>query len=128
MDDKVLQDFFVRCLLSLEFIDHLVLSLLVELLDKSVHSLHFLNSGSVLLSRLLNSQSDFVLLEFVLVSLDHVFFLICDVLLLLNGEFIFSLLLNSSYSLVSVAPDEGNHRLKHVGRLCVVHIGIRYLK
>jgi hypothetical protein len=105
-----------------------VLSLLVELLDKSVHSLHFLDSGSILLSGLLNSQSDFVLLEFVLVSLDHVFFLICDVFLLLNGEFVFSLLLDGGHSLVSVTPDEGNHGLEHVGCLCVVHIGIRYVK
>lgn len=95
----------------LDLVDDLVFGFLVELLDEGVHSLHFLDPGSVLLSRLLDPQFDFILLQLILVVSNHSFLLISNVFLLLDGKLIFCLSINILDSLVSVTSDEGYHRL-----------------
>jgi hypothetical protein len=96
--------------------------ILLQLFHEFVDCSHFCNSGSILLSGLLNSESDFILLEFDLDVVDQAFLLISYILLLLNGELVFRLLLDRDDSLISMALDEGNHRLQHIGCFLIVHI------
>ena len=98
-----------------QLFDHLVLGFLVQFLNESVDSLHLLDSGGILFCRLLNSQLDFILLQFVSVILDESFLFLSDVLLLLNCEFLLSLVLDGLNSLITMSSNELDHGSEDLG-------------
>jgi hypothetical protein len=120
--NQILDKLLVRSLITVLLGNHLMLSFLIDLLNKRVDCLHLLNSSNVLFSRLLNSQFDLVLLELVFIVINNGFLLLSNVVLLLDGELIFSLFANCQYSFISVSFDESYHRFKNLIGLCRVHI------
>ena len=122
LHDEILKEFLVGTLIVTLLADHLVLGFLVNFLNKGVHSPHLLDSLGILLSRLLDSQLNLVLLESVLILLGKSLLFFSNVFFLLDGEFIFSLLVNSCYSFITMASDESDHGLKYLWGFLWVHL------
>lgn len=114
LHDEILKKFLVGTLIVTLLADHLVLGFLVDFLNEGVHSLHLLDSLGILLSRLLDSQLNLVLLKSVLILLSKSLLFFGNVFFLLDGEFILSLLVDSCYSFITMASDESDHGLKYL--------------
>lgn len=122
LNNKVLNEFLIGSLVLLLLFDHLVLGFLVEFFNEGVDGLHLLDSLGVLLSTLLNSKFNLILLQFVPVVLGKSFLFFGDVFFFLNGEFVLSLFIDGGNSFVSMLSDKGNHGLEHLRSFLLVHL------
>jgi hypothetical protein len=122
LDNEISDKLFVLSFIMTEFANHFVLSFLIELFNESIYSSHLLDSGSILLSRLLNSKFDLILLQFCFVILHQSLLFICNILFLFYCELVISLFHNSLNSFISMWSDEVYHRLENFSCFLIVHI------
>lgn len=124
LNHEIFQQLLVSCLIRLHLLANLRLRLFFQFLNILVNFAHSLDSHLVLLLRLLNLHFDLFVLQLGFEVIVHDLLLVLNILIVFDGEFLLSSLLDAGHLLVSMLLDELDHVLEDsLGlRLTLCHI------
>lgn len=123
LKDQILQEFLVLGDVELLSLDHLVLSVLVQLLNEPVDRLHLVNAGGVLVGGSLDLKLNLVLSKASFVFGGNSSLLLQDVGVFLTLEFVLALSGDLRRLLLALVADELHHGFQASLRLALVHCG-----